>query len=91
MTGLVVDLFAGGGGASTGIEAALGRPVDIGMRMLEPHELLAAQFGRFAAAYDLSRATTKAAKVRLIGNSVCPEVAEAIIRANFEAAEEMAA
>lgn len=27
--GLVVDSFAGGGGASTGIEAALGRPVDI--------------------------------------------------------------
>src|SRR6185503_3138369 len=26
--------------------------VDIGMRMLEPHELLAAQFGRFAPAYD---------------------------------------
>ncbi len=29
MTGLVVDLFAGGGGASVGIEAALGRRVDI--------------------------------------------------------------
>ncbi len=56
--------------------------VDIGMRMLEPHELLAAQFGRFAAAYDLSAATTKAAKVRLIGNSVCPEVAEAVVAAN---------
>jgi DNA (cytosine-5)-methyltransferase 1 len=27
--GLVVDLFAGGGGASVGLEAALGRPVDI--------------------------------------------------------------
>lgn len=27
--GLVVDNFAGGGGASTGIEAALGRPIDI--------------------------------------------------------------
>ena len=27
--GLVVDLFAGGGGASTGIEAALGRSVDL--------------------------------------------------------------
>ena len=27
--GLLVDNFAGGGGASTGIEAALGRPVDI--------------------------------------------------------------
>jgi DNA (cytosine-5)-methyltransferase 1 len=29
MSGLVVDNFAGGGGASTGIEAALGRAVDI--------------------------------------------------------------
>ncbi len=56
--------------------------VDIGMRMLEPHELLAAQFGRFAAGYDLSAAKTKAAKVRLIGNSVCPEVAEAVVAAN---------
>src|SRR6185503_13593650 len=26
---LVIDNFAGGGGASTGLEAALGRPVDI--------------------------------------------------------------
>jgi DNA (cytosine-5)-methyltransferase 1 len=56
--------------------------VDIGMRMLEPHELLRAQFGRFAPAYDLSPARTKTAKVRLIGNSVCPEVAEAIVREN---------
>ena len=29
MSELVVDLFAGGGGASTGIEAGIGRPVDI--------------------------------------------------------------
>lgn len=29
MKGLIIDSFAGGGGASTGIEAALGRPVDI--------------------------------------------------------------
>lgn len=29
MNGLIVDNFAGGGGASTGIERALGRPVDI--------------------------------------------------------------
>lgn len=29
MSGLVIDNFAGGGGASTGIEAALARPVDI--------------------------------------------------------------
>ena len=26
---IIVDLFAGGGGASTGIEQALGRPVDV--------------------------------------------------------------
>ncbi len=57
---------------------------DIGMRMLEPHELLRAQFGRFAEGYDLSAATTKSAKVRLVGNSVCPEVAEAVVRANVE-------
>lgn len=61
--------------------------VDIGMRMLEPHELLRAQFGRFAEAYDLTAATTKAAQVRLIGNSVCPEVAEALVRANVQDAE----
>lgn len=29
MSGLIIDLFAGGGGASTGLERALGRPVDI--------------------------------------------------------------
>lgn len=56
---------------------------DIGLRMLEPHELLRAQFGRFADAYDLSAAPTKAGKVKLIGNSVCPEVAEVLVRANF--------
>lgn len=57
--------------------------VDIGFRMLEPHELLRAQFGKYAAGYDLSAAKTKAAKVRLIGNSVCPEMAEALVAANF--------
>lgn len=58
---------------------------------MRPHELLAAQFGRFAQRYDLSFAKTKAAKVRLIGNSVCPEVAEALIRANLPAVDEVAA
>ncbi len=65
------------------IEGTEHQIADIGMRMLEPHELLRAQFGRFAEAHDLSAATTKAAKVRLIGNSVCPEVAEAVVRANL--------
>ena len=57
--------------------------VDIGMRMLEPHELLKAQFGRFARRYDLSAAKTKKDQVRLIGNSVCPEVQEAVVRSNL--------
>jgi DNA (cytosine-5)-methyltransferase 1 len=64
---------------------------DIGLRMLEPHELLRAQFGRFADSYDLSAAPTKAGKVKLIGNSVCPEVAEVLVRANLgERAQEAA-
>lgn len=29
MNSLIIDCFAGGGGASVGIEMALGRPVDI--------------------------------------------------------------
>jgi DNA (cytosine-5)-methyltransferase 1 len=57
--------------------------IDVGLRMLQPHELLAAQFGRFASGYDLSLARTKTNQIRLIGNSVCPEVAESLVRANF--------
>jgi DNA (cytosine-5)-methyltransferase 1 len=54
---------------------------DIGLRMLEPRELLRAQFGRFAAEYVLLG--TKAQQVAAIGNSVPPELAEALVRANF--------
>lgn len=62
---------------------------DIGMRMLAPGELLRAQFGRFAAGYDLSAAKTQAAKVRLVGNSVSPENAEALVLANYRGIEAM--
>ncbi len=65
--------------------------VDITMRMLEPHELLRAQFGRFADGYDLSAAKTKAGQVKLIGNSVPPEVAEAVVAANVRAERAVAA
>jgi DNA (cytosine-5)-methyltransferase 1 len=67
------------------------RIVDIGLRMLQPHELLRAQFGRFAATYDLSAARTKEARVRLIGNSVSPETAEALVAANVRAERAVAA
>ena len=57
--------------------------VDIGMRMLTPLELARAQ--GFGDSYDLTDdgRLTKTAQVRLIGNSVCPPVAEAVVRANF--------
>lgn len=72
---------------------------DIGMRMLEPHELLRAQFGRFASGYSLDVKKVvhrdgqppkrvsigKSEQVRLIGNSVCPEQVEAIVAANVPA------
>ena len=59
--------------------------VDITLRMLAPRELARAQ--GFPADYVLERGAdgkpiTKTDQVRLIGNSVCPDVAEALIRAN---------
>ena len=54
--------------------------VDIGIRMLQPHELMIAQ--GFPADYDLGN-NTKTAKVRLIGNSVPPPFAKAMVEANF--------
>lgn len=56
--------------------------VDIGMRMLQPKELLHAQFGEFADGWVLSG--TKAQKVAGIGNSVCPHVSRAIVKANVK-------
>lgn len=68
--------------------------VDIGMRMLQPHELLAAQFGEFAAEYSFDVTKTNrfgkevplghADKVRLIGNSVPPHVVRALVTANCD-------
>lgn len=60
--------------------------VDIGMRMLEPHELYAAQ--GFPADYIHTHTAdgkrlSKAAQVRMCGNSVCPPVAAALVRANM--------
>lgn len=55
---------------------------DIGMRMLTPRELFAAQ--GFPPDYDLLEGRiTKTQQIALAGNSVCPPVAEALIRAQF--------
>lgn len=52
---------------------------DIGMRMLEPHELAAAQ--GFPPDYKLIG--TKSQQIAKIGNSVCPPVVAAVVRANL--------
>ena len=58
---------------------------DIGMRMLEPHELYAAQ--GFPASYIIApeingRRLPKHAQVRMCGNSVSPPLAAALVQAN---------
>jgi len=60
--------------------------VDIGMRMLQPHELFKAQ--GFPEDYiidrdDSGKPMTKAAQVGRCGNSVSPPLAEALVRANL--------
>lgn len=55
---------------------------DIATRMLAPRELFAAQ--GFRTTYDLS-GLTKTQQIQLCGNSVCPPVAEALVRANVAA------
>ncbi len=54
--------------------------VDIGMRMLTPRELARAQ--GFPNTYMLTG--TKTSQVARIGNSVCPNVAKALVSANCE-------
>lgn len=58
---------------------------DIGMRMLAPRELFRAQ--GFDDSYQIDieidgRRVSKSDQVRLCGNSVCPPIAEALVRAN---------
>ena len=74
--------------ARFGLVMVQGEPwqiVDIGMRMLQPRELFAAQ--GFPPDYIIDRtaegeALTKTAQIRMCGNAVCPQVAEALVRAN---------
>lgn len=59
---------------------------DIGMRMLAPHELFRAQ--GFRSDYIINpivrgKPLTKSAQTRMCGNSVCPPLAEALVRANY--------
>ncbi len=83
-------ITAGGGrgGGHVGLVMVHGQAyqiVDIGMRMLQPHELFAAQ--GFPTDYVIApefngKPLTKTAQIALAGNSVCPQVAEALVAAN---------
>jgi DNA (cytosine-5)-methyltransferase 1 len=69
------------------------RIVDIGMRMLSPRELYRAQ--GFPENYIIDRDShgkpiTKTEQVAKCGNSVCPPIAEALVRANMAAVEVIA-
>lgn len=64
--------------------------IDIGLRMLRPRELFRAQ--GFPDSYVIDRGRdgrtlTIEAQVKACGNSVCPPIAEAIVRANYDQAE----
>lgn len=63
--------------------------VDIGMRMLHPRELFRAQ--GFPDSYVIDpvvrgKKLSKSAQVRMVGNSVCPPVAAAVVGSNVGAA-----
>lgn len=96
--GLFAPLHTVTSKARFGLVLVAGQPyqiVDIGMRMLQPHELFAAQ--GFPADYEIApefngRLLTKTAQISLAGNSVCPQVAEAVVAANTrERAQELIA
>lgn len=81
-----------------GLVMVKGQPyqiVDIGMRMLAPRELFNAQgFPRdYIIDHDgQGKAFTKSAQVARCGNSVCPPLAAALVRANMcQAAQQAAA
>lgn len=67
--------------------------VDIGLRMLQPHELYAAQ--GFPSDYIIDRGAdgrkfSKSDQVKMCGNSVSPPPMEALIRANYSDAMQVA-
>jgi len=69
------------------VEGAAHVIADIRMRMLTPRELARAQ--GFPETYQLDAPhagarLTKTAQVRMVGNSVCPPLAAAIVRAQFQ-------
>jgi DNA (cytosine-5)-methyltransferase 1 len=77
--------FPGPSGLGVTVNGEAYEIADIGMRMLVPRELFRAQ--GFPDSYVIDpvvdgSSISKTAQVRMAGNSVCPPLAEAIVRAN---------
>lgn len=79
-----------GSGQHFGLVTARGERysiADIGMRMLIPRELFRAQGFPDSYRIDIGlggKMLTKTAQVRMAGNSVCPPIAAALVRANVQ-------
>ncbi|MCI7342516.1 MAG: hypothetical protein MSH33_01055 [Fusobacterium necrophorum] len=87
--GLIIDNFAGGGGASTGIEKALGRYIDIAINH-DPAAILMHKTNHPNTKHYCENIweidpleATKNQQVARCGNSVSPVLAEALVKANF--------
>lgn len=68
------------------------RIADIGMRMLIPRELFRAQGFPNSYRIDIGmggKMLTKTAQVRMAGNSVCPPIAAALVRANVHRTQQL--
>lgn len=81
---LIVDNFAGGGGASLGIKWATGREPDYAVN----HDEAAIEMHRenHPGTVHLCESVWKVDPREVVGNSVCPQVVEALVRANLEMA-----
>jgi DNA (cytosine-5)-methyltransferase 1 len=65
--------------ALTAIKTNGNQVIDIGLRMLQPHELFAGQ----GFPSDYIRIGTKSEQIKRVGNSVPPPFADALVRANL--------
>ena len=80
---IIVDNFAGGGGASTGIELACGRPVSIAINHDPDAILLHKTNHPYTEHLQASVWDVDPVQVARCGNAVCPPLAEAMVRANL--------
>jgi len=91
---IIVDSFAGGGGASLGIEWALGRSPDVAINH-DPEAIAMHQANHPGTRHYCEdvwhvdpvvngKPLSKGAQVRMVGNSVCPPLAAAVALAQFE-------